>query len=144
MDIAYLCCSLFSSKSFTAYRNKLQSPTLSTPFSLRTEERAARRKQASVYIKYYGQSSFHYKNYFHSYLYSCKYLQKLEEKFNAKEEKKVQQQTTLKVHFLMQNFLYGLSNVFSLPWILHHLLWKEGKQRKVVCELWGFPLWTLE
>lgn len=54
------------SKSFTAYRNKLQSPTLSTPFSLRTEERAARRKQ------------------------------KLEEKFNAKEEKKVQQQTTLK------------------------------------------------
>ncbi|KAJ8546401.1 hypothetical protein K7X08_018984 [Anisodus acutangulus] len=54
------------SKSFTAYRNKLQSPTLSTPFPLRTEERAARRKQ------------------------------KLEEKFNAKEEKKVQQQTTLK------------------------------------------------
>ncbi|KAL3346978.1 hypothetical protein AABB24_025419 [Solanum stoloniferum] len=54
------------SKSFTAYRNKLQSPTSSTPFSLRTEERAARRKQ------------------------------KLEEKFNAKEEKKVQQQTTLK------------------------------------------------
>ncbi|KAK4346228.1 hypothetical protein RND71_032567 [Anisodus tanguticus] len=35
------------SKSFTAYRNKLQSPTLSTPFPLRTEERAARRKQAS-------------------------------------------------------------------------------------------------
>lgn len=54
------------SKSFTAYRNKLQSPTLSTPFPLRTEERATRRKQ------------------------------KLEEKFNAKEEKKVQQQTTLK------------------------------------------------
>ncbi|CAN4082340.1 unnamed protein product [Withania somnifera] len=54
------------SKSFTAYRNKLQSPTLSTPFPLRTEERAARRKQ------------------------------KLEEKFNAKEEKKVQQQMTLK------------------------------------------------
>ncbi|XP_060194433.1 protein WVD2-like 7 isoform X1 [Lycium barbarum] len=54
------------SKSFTAYRNKLQSPTSFTPFSLRTEERAARRKQ------------------------------KLEEKFNAKEEKKVQQQTTLK------------------------------------------------
>ncbi|XP_055805750.1 uncharacterized protein LOC129874485 isoform X2 [Solanum dulcamara] len=54
------------SKSFTAYRNKLQSPTLSTPFPLRTEERAARRKQ------------------------------KLEDKFNAKEEKKVQQQTTLK------------------------------------------------
>ncbi|XP_016561661.1 protein WVD2-like 7 isoform X1 [Capsicum annuum] len=54
------------SKSFTAYRNKLHSPTVSTPFPLRTEERAARRKQ------------------------------KLEEKFNAKEEKKVQQQTTLK------------------------------------------------
>ncbi|KAI5651144.1 hypothetical protein M9H77_37149 [Catharanthus roseus] len=36
------------SKSLTACRNKLQSPTLSsTPFTLRTEERAARRKQAS-------------------------------------------------------------------------------------------------
>ncbi|XP_009605472.1 protein WVD2-like 7 isoform X1 [Nicotiana tomentosiformis] len=54
------------SKSFTAYRNKLQSPTSSTPFHLRTEERAAQRKQ------------------------------KLEEKFNAKEVKKVQPQTTLK------------------------------------------------
>ncbi|XP_019247390.1 PREDICTED: protein WVD2-like 7 isoform X2 [Nicotiana attenuata] len=32
-------------KSFTACRNKLQSPSLSTPFLLRTEERAARRKQ---------------------------------------------------------------------------------------------------
>nr|GLL18616.1 protein WVD2-like 7 isoform X2 [Ipomoea trifida] len=56
------------SKSLTACRNKLQSPTLSTtPFRLRTEERAARRKQ------------------------------KLEEKFNAKEEvQKVQLQTKLK------------------------------------------------
>ncbi|KAL2523257.1 protein WVD2-like 7 [Forsythia ovata] len=53
-------------KSLTAYRNKLQSPTLSTPFILRTEERAARRKQ------------------------------KLEEKFNAKETPKVQLQTKLK------------------------------------------------
>ncbi|XAR51954.1 hypothetical protein NMG60_11006766 [Bertholletia excelsa] len=54
------------SKSLTACRNKLQSPTLSVPFNLRTEERAARRKQ------------------------------KLEEKFNAKEEQKVQLQTRLK------------------------------------------------
>ncbi|XP_031109366.1 protein WVD2-like 7 [Ipomoea triloba] len=56
------------SKSLTACRNKLQSPNLSTtPFRLRTEERAARRKQ------------------------------KLEEKFNAKEEvQKVQLQTKLK------------------------------------------------
>ncbi|CAI9752602.1 unnamed protein product [Fraxinus pennsylvanica] len=53
-------------KSFTAYRKKLQSPTLSTPFILRTEERAARRKQ------------------------------KLEEKFNAKEAPKVQLQTKLR------------------------------------------------
>ncbi|XP_019185869.1 PREDICTED: protein WVD2-like 7 isoform X2 [Ipomoea nil] len=59
------------SKSLTACRNKLQSPNLSTtPFRLRTEERAARRKQ------------------------------KLEEKFNAKEEEeevhKVHLQTKLK------------------------------------------------
>ncbi|XP_022884002.1 protein WVD2-like 7 isoform X2 [Olea europaea var. sylvestris] len=53
-------------KSFTTYRNKLQSPTLSTPFILRTEERAARRKQ------------------------------KLEEKFNAKEAPKMQLQTKLR------------------------------------------------
>ncbi|XP_042001492.1 protein WVD2-like 7 isoform X2 [Salvia splendens] len=45
-------------KSLTACRNKLQSPASSTPFMLRTEERAARRKQ------------------------------KLEEKFNANEEQK--------------------------------------------------------
>ncbi|XP_051117392.1 protein WVD2-like 7 isoform X2 [Andrographis paniculata] len=49
-------------KSLTACRNKLQSPTLSTPFVLRTEERAAKRKQ------------------------------KLEEKFNENEMQKVQQQ----------------------------------------------------
>ncbi|KAI3725968.1 hypothetical protein L1987_65765 [Smallanthus sonchifolius] len=54
------------SKSLSAYRNKLQSPTVSSPFTLRTEERAARRKQ------------------------------KLEEKFNEKESQKVQLQTTLK------------------------------------------------
>ncbi|KAI3463073.1 hypothetical protein Pfo_019736 [Paulownia fortunei] len=54
------------SKSLTACRNKLQSPTLSTPFILRTEERAAKRKQ------------------------------KLEEKFNANEVQKVQLQKTLK------------------------------------------------
>ncbi|CAK9180460.1 unnamed protein product [Ilex paraguariensis] len=53
-------------KSVSACRKKLQSPTLSTPFTLRTEERAARRKQ------------------------------KLEERFNAKEAQKVQLQTKLK------------------------------------------------
>ncbi|KAH6792190.1 transcriptional regulator ATRX-like protein [Perilla frutescens var. hirtella] len=51
------------SKSLSAYRNKLQSPTVSTPFTLRTEERAAKRKQ------------------------------KLEEKFNATEVQKTQQKT---------------------------------------------------
>lgn len=51
------------SKSLSAYRNKLQSPTVSTPFMLRTEERAAKRKQ------------------------------KLEEKFNATEVQKTQQKT---------------------------------------------------
>ncbi|KAI3776893.1 hypothetical protein L1987_46683 [Smallanthus sonchifolius] len=54
------------SKSLSAYRNKLQSPTVSSPFTLRTEERAAQRKQ------------------------------KLEDKFNEKEAQKVQLQTTLK------------------------------------------------
>ncbi|KAL6507282.1 hypothetical protein OROGR_023477 [Orobanche gracilis] len=56
------------SKSVTAYRNKLQSPSLSTPFTLRTEERAAKRKQ------------------------------KLEEKFNANvvQMKKAHQQNNLK------------------------------------------------
>ncbi|KAA8530148.1 hypothetical protein F0562_004857 [Nyssa sinensis] len=54
------------SKSLSACRNKLQSPSISTPFNLRTEERAARRKQ------------------------------KLEEKFDAKEAQKVQLQTKLK------------------------------------------------
>ncbi|KAI3452516.1 hypothetical protein Pfo_009180 [Paulownia fortunei] len=54
------------SKSLTACRNKLQPPTLSTPYILRTEERAAKRKQ------------------------------KLEEKFNASEVQKMQLQKTLK------------------------------------------------
>ncbi|KAF5765943.1 hypothetical protein HanRHA438_Chr15g0721671 [Helianthus annuus] len=54
------------SKTLSAYKNKLQSPTVSSPFTLRTEERAARRKQ------------------------------KLEEKFNEKAAPKVQQQATLK------------------------------------------------
>ncbi|KAL8528156.1 hypothetical protein ACS0TY_005822 [Phlomoides rotata] len=54
-------------KSLTACRNKLQSPNSSTtPFILRTEERAAKRKQ------------------------------KLEEKFNANETNKAQLQKTLK------------------------------------------------
>ncbi|KAL3636659.1 hypothetical protein CASFOL_018958 [Castilleja foliolosa] len=58
--------SAVSSKSVTAYRNKLQSPCLSTPFTLRTEERAAKRKQ------------------------------KLEEKFNANAVQITRQQNKLK------------------------------------------------
>ncbi|KAL3813855.1 hypothetical protein ACJIZ3_015123 [Penstemon smallii] len=54
------------SKSLSAYRKKLQSPTSATPFILRTEERATKRKQ------------------------------KLEEKFNANDVQKVQLQKTLK------------------------------------------------
>ncbi|THF94724.1 hypothetical protein TEA_002949 [Camellia sinensis var. sinensis] len=63
---------ILSTVSLSACRNKLQSPTTSAPFSLRTEERAARRTQASL-----GSV-------------------KLEEKFNAKEAEKVQLQTRLK------------------------------------------------
>ncbi|KAK1383909.1 TPX2 domain-containing protein [Heracleum sosnowskyi] len=54
------------SKSLSACRKKLQSSTLSTPFTLRTEERAARRKQ------------------------------KLEDRFNEKEAQNVQRQAKLK------------------------------------------------
>ncbi|XVE84091.1 hypothetical protein DITRI_Ditri16bG0141500 [Diplodiscus trichospermus] len=54
------------SKFLSACRNKSQSPGIFASFSLRTEERAARRKQ------------------------------RLEEKFNVIQEHKVQQQTTLK------------------------------------------------
>ncbi|XP_012445315.1 protein WVD2-like 7 isoform X1 [Gossypium raimondii] len=54
------------SKILTACRNKSQSPGIFASFNLRTEERAARRKQ------------------------------RLEEKFNVIQEQKVQQQTTLK------------------------------------------------
>ncbi|THG13555.1 hypothetical protein TEA_023912 [Camellia sinensis var. sinensis] len=57
----------------TPLRTPIVSPTLSTPFSLRTEERAARRKQASLVASV-----------------------KLEEKFNAKDTQKVQLQTRLK------------------------------------------------
>ncbi|KAF8028930.1 hypothetical protein BT93_E1566 [Corymbia citriodora subsp. variegata] len=54
------------SKFLSACKNKLQSPSLSTPFRLRTEERATRRKE------------------------------KLEEKFNADEKEKVQLQKKVK------------------------------------------------
>ncbi|KAK3006953.1 hypothetical protein RJ639_015993 [Escallonia herrerae] len=66
------CSYVSSSKSLSACRKKLQSPNLSTPLILRTEERAARRKQASSYSV------------------------KLEEKFNDKEAQKVQLQTKFK------------------------------------------------
>ncbi|KAK1438795.1 hypothetical protein QVD17_04606 [Tagetes erecta] len=55
-----------SSKSLTAYKSKLESPTTSSPFMLRTEDRAARRKQ------------------------------KLEEKFNEKQAQVVQQKAQFK------------------------------------------------
>ncbi|KAL0395743.1 UNVERIFIED_CONTAM: hypothetical protein Scaly_0022700 [Sesamum calycinum] len=64
------------SKSLTACRNRLQSPTLSTPFILRTEERAAKRKQARIF--------------------PFIILPKLEEKFNANEMQNAQLQKTLK------------------------------------------------
>ncbi|KAI3408993.1 TPX2 domain-containing protein [Psidium guajava] len=54
------------SKFLSACKNKLQSPSLSTPFRLRTEERAARRKE------------------------------KLEDKFNADEREKIQLQKRVK------------------------------------------------
>ncbi|KAK9052371.1 hypothetical protein SSX86_029000 [Deinandra increscens subsp. villosa] len=54
------------SKSSTAYKSKLESPTISSPFVLRTEDRAARRKQ------------------------------KLEEKFNEKQAQVVQQKAQFK------------------------------------------------
>ncbi|KAF5802733.1 hypothetical protein HanXRQr2_Chr06g0263011 [Helianthus annuus] len=38
------------SKSLSAYKNKLQSPTVSSAFTLRTEKRAARRKQGRIHI----------------------------------------------------------------------------------------------
>ncbi|GJV10978.1 hypothetical protein Tco_1352519 [Tanacetum coccineum] len=41
------------SKSLSAYKNKLQSPTIPSPFTFRTEERAARRKQAIVHIWFF-------------------------------------------------------------------------------------------
>ncbi|KAF7129779.1 hypothetical protein RHSIM_Rhsim10G0012200 [Rhododendron simsii] len=55
-----------SSKSLTACRNKLQSPNLSAPFSFRTEERAAQRKQASI-------SSFVFSSFSRNRLYGCSY-----------------------------------------------------------------------
>ncbi|KAL0461742.1 UNVERIFIED_CONTAM: hypothetical protein Slati_0061800 [Sesamum latifolium] len=73
------------SKSLTACRNRLQSPTLSTPFILRTEERAAKRKTGKNLL-------------IHSP--SCPLVLfwnlKLEEKFNANEMQNAQLQKTLK------------------------------------------------
>ncbi|KAJ4822219.1 hypothetical protein Tsubulata_045754 [Turnera subulata] len=66
------------SKFMSGGRNKTQSPKVCKPFSLRTEERAARRKEASSIIFFYAP------------------LQKLEEKFNANQTNIVQQQATLK------------------------------------------------
>ncbi|KAK9012453.1 hypothetical protein V6N11_040504 [Hibiscus sabdariffa] len=67
------------SRILSGRRNKSQSPGIFASFSLRTEERAARRKQASLNINHL------------LYLY-CR----LEEKFNVIQEQKVQQQLTLK------------------------------------------------
>ncbi|XP_042970009.1 protein WVD2-like 7 isoform X2 [Carya illinoinensis] len=59
--------------------NKMQSPILSTPFSFRTEERAARRKKICISLPF---------------LPCC--FQKLEDKFNANDAQKVQLQTKIK------------------------------------------------
>ncbi|KAE8689370.1 TPX2 family protein, putative isoform 3 [Hibiscus syriacus] len=67
------------SRILSGRRNKSESPGIFASFGLRTEERAARRKQASLNINHL------------LYLY-CR----LEEKFNVTQEQKVQQQTTLK------------------------------------------------
>ncbi|XP_076885131.1 uncharacterized protein LOC143534554 [Bidens hawaiensis] len=56
------------SKSFTAYKSKFESPTISSPFVLRTEDRAARRKQ------------------------------KLEEKFNEKKPQIAHQKARFKIY----------------------------------------------
>ncbi|KAF5479747.1 hypothetical protein F2P56_000541 [Juglans regia] len=58
--------------------NKMQSPILSTPFSFRTEERAARRKKICISLPF---------------LPCC--FQKLEDKFNANDAQKVQLQTKI-------------------------------------------------
>ncbi|XP_041006430.1 protein WVD2-like 7 isoform X2 [Juglans microcarpa x Juglans regia] len=58
--------------------NKMQTPILSTPFSFRTEERAARRKKICISLPF---------------LPCC--FQKLEDKFNANDAQKVQLQTKI-------------------------------------------------
>ncbi|RDX96711.1 Protein WVD2-like 7, partial [Mucuna pruriens] len=62
--------------------NRMRSPLISSPFSLRTEERAARRKKAKL------------KSFVSSYILMI--MRKLEEKFNANEVQKVQLHTKLK------------------------------------------------
>ncbi|GJS81455.1 hypothetical protein Tco_0747996 [Tanacetum coccineum] len=52
------------SKSLRAYKNKLQSPTIPSPFTFRTEERAARRKQARAHIWFFDLGLLLKKSYF--------------------------------------------------------------------------------
>ncbi|KAE9590250.1 hypothetical protein Lalb_Chr21g0317641 [Lupinus albus] len=59
--------------------NKTRSPVISSPFNLRTEERAARRQKATLLISLFFSSD-----------------SKLEEKFNAYEAQKVHLQTKIK------------------------------------------------
>ncbi|KAA3459427.1 protein WVD2-like 7 [Gossypium australe] len=86
------------SKILSACRNKSQSPGIFASFNLRTEERAARRKQARL-------SNINYLFYIYcvvrgakmqASVYSTGGFVRLEEKFNVIQEQKVQEQTTLK------------------------------------------------
>ncbi|MBA0675566.1 hypothetical protein Goari_017103 [Gossypium aridum] len=81
------------SKILSACRNKSQSPGIFASFNLRTEERAARRKQARL-------SNINYLFYIYCVVYDGVEVPqnppRLEEKFNVIQEQKVQQQTTLK------------------------------------------------
>ncbi|KAJ0812143.1 hypothetical protein HanPSC8_Chr17g0758601 [Helianthus annuus] len=83
------------SKTLSAYKNKLQSPTVSSPFTLRTEERAARRNRQQFIIFMSFLMKLLFIQFLESY-FAFHRFQKLEEKFNEKAAPKVQQQATLK------------------------------------------------
>lgn len=100
------------SKFFSACRNKTRSPFSSTPFRLRTEERAAKRKEARLslpgHLVYLLESTVFYMLKTSTYHCLTHLFQKLEEKFNANEAQKENTQTKLKVVILFQ-CLYELS-----------------------------------
>ncbi|GJV10979.1 hypothetical protein Tco_1352520 [Tanacetum coccineum] len=110
-----------SSKSLSAYKNKLQSPTIPSPFTFRTEERAARRKQAikledaqevQLQTTLKEKAEIEFRRLRQSFCFKARPLpsfyneraspkspleKTVEEKFNEKDAQKVQLQTTLKV-----------------------------------------------